>query len=54
MKMLLILAKALEKQKFNFNRSVLFHMKTRADLKYFVNDCSSNSGKLNLNLNYNH
>ena len=28
-----------QKQKFNFSRSALFHMKTRVYLKYFVNDC---------------
>ena len=27
-----------EKQKLNFSRSELFHMKTRVCLKYFVND----------------
>ena len=30
--------KALEKQKLNFSRSALPHMKTRVSLKYFVND----------------
>ena len=39
MKVLSILAKSLEKQEVNFSRSTLFHMKTRVDLKYFVNDC---------------
>ena len=39
MKILLMLAKTLEKQKLNFSCSVLFHMKTRVSLKYFVNDC---------------
>ena len=28
-----------EKQKLNFFRSALFHMKSRVCLKYFVNDC---------------
>ena len=40
MKILLILAKTLEKQKLNFSRIALFHIKTRLSLKYFVNDCS--------------
>ena len=40
MKILLTLAKTLEKQKLNFSRSELFHMKTRVSLKYHVNDCS--------------
>ena len=31
--------KLVEKQKLNFSRSALFHMKTRDKLKYFVNDC---------------
>ena len=35
--------KALEKQKLNFSRRALFHMKTRVSLKYFVNDCSFKS-----------
>ena len=39
MKVLPILAKNFEKQKLNFSRSALFHMKTRVNLKYFVNDC---------------
>ena len=39
MKVLLILAKPLEKHKLNFSHSALFHMKTIASLKYFVNDC---------------
>ena len=39
MKVLLILAKTLEKQKLNFACSAPFHMKTRASLKYFVNEC---------------
>ena len=38
MKILLILAKALEKQKLNFACSALFHIKTRVNLKYFVDD----------------
>ena len=29
-----------EKQKLNFSRSGLLHIKTRVYLKYFVNDCS--------------
>ena len=41
MKILLILAKIIEKQKLNFSCSALFHMKTRVSLKYFVNDCTS-------------
>ena len=40
MNVLLILAKAFEKQKLNFSRGALFHMKTRVRLKYFVGDCS--------------
>ena len=40
MKILLILAKTLEKQELNFSRSALFHMKTRVSLRYFMNDCS--------------
>ena len=39
-KILSILAKALEKQKLNFSRSELFRMETRISLKYFVNGCS--------------
>ena len=39
MKILLLLAKAIEKQKLNSSRSGLFHMKTRVSLKYLVNDC---------------
>ena len=31
-----------KKQKLNFSRSALFHMKTRVSLKYFVNDCCYN------------
>ena len=38
MKILLIPAKTLEKQKSNISHSALFHMKTRVGLKYFVND----------------
>ena len=38
MKILLILAKTLGKQKLNFRHSTLFHMQTRVSLKYFVND----------------
>ena len=38
MKILLIQAKSLEKQKLNFSRIALFHMKTRVSLKHFVND----------------
>ena len=30
--------KPLKKQKLNFSRSALFHLKTRVSLKYFVND----------------
>ena len=33
--------KSPEKQKLNFSRSALFHMKSRACLKCFVSDCSS-------------
>ena len=39
MKILLLLAKAIEKQTLNSSRSGLFHMKTRVSLKYLVNDC---------------
>ena len=39
MKLLLIVAKPFEKQKSNFSRNALFHMKTRVSLKYFGNDC---------------
>ena len=39
MKILLLLAKAIEKQKLNSSCSGLFHMKTRVSLKYLVNDC---------------
>ena len=38
-KILSALVKHPEKQKLNFSRSALFHMKTRVCLKYFVNDC---------------
>ena len=38
-KILLILAKTIEKPKLNFSRWALFHMKTRVSLKYFVNYC---------------
>ena len=31
----------IEKQKLNFSRIVLFHMKNRVCLKYFLNDCGS-------------
>ena len=34
-----ILAKNFGKQKLNFSRRALFHMKTRVCLKYFVHDC---------------
>ena len=40
MKILFTLAKTLEKQKLNFSRNALLHVKTRVTLKYFVNDCS--------------
>ena len=46
MKILLILGKTLEKQKLNFSRSALFHMKTGVSLKYFVNDCKMRSNCL--------
>ena len=39
MNILLLLAKTLEKQKSNFPHTAVFHMKTKASLKYFVNDC---------------
>ena len=38
-KLLLILAKSIEKEKVNVSRSVIFLMKTRVSLKYFVNTC---------------
>ena len=44
MKIFLILPKALEKQKLNISRSALVHIKTRAGLKYFVNDCRFEQG----------
>ena len=34
-----MLPKTTEKQTFNFSRSVLFYMKTRVCLKYFVHHC---------------
>ena len=40
MKFLSILAKTSLKQRMNFSRSVLFHMKISACLKYFVRDWS--------------
>ena len=40
MNILLIKQETLEKQKVNFSRSVLFYIKPRATLKYFVNDRS--------------
>ena len=39
-KILSVLVKSPEKQKLNFSRSALFHMKTGVCLKYFDNDCS--------------
>ena len=39
MKILLILLKTLEKEKLDFSRSALFHMKTRVSLIYSANDC---------------
>ena len=36
MKVLLILAETIKKQKLNFSRYVLFHIKTRVSLKYFM------------------
>ena len=38
MKILLMLAKTLEKQKLNFSRSALFHMKTRVSIKTGISD----------------
>ena len=32
--------KTLEKQKFNFSRSALFHMKTRISLKFQIWNCN--------------
>ena len=40
MKILLTLAKTLEKQKLNFSCRALFYLKVTVSLKYFVNDCS--------------
>ena len=37
MKILLVLIQSPEKQKLNFSRNALFHMKTSVCLKYFVN-----------------
>ena len=39
MKILSILEKTSGKQKLNFARSALIHMKTRVSRKHFVNDC---------------
>ena len=47
-KFLLLLGKTLEKQKLNFSRSVLFNMKTRVSLKYFVNNSNSIQTSSNL------
>ena len=47
-KFLLLLGKTLEKQKLNFSRSVLFNMKTRVSLKYFVNKSNSIQTSSNL------
>ena len=47
-----------EKQKLNFSRSALYHMKTRVGLKYFVHDClqkqcfASNLPQLSSNMIY--
>ena len=38
MKILLIIAKTLEKQKLDFSRSALCRMKARVSLRHFVND----------------
>ena len=38
MEILSVLEKSPEKWKLNFSRSALFHMKSKAGLKYFVND----------------
>ena len=35
-------SEAREKWKLNFSQCVLFHMKTRVRLKYFVNNCMYN------------
>ena len=49
MKILLILAKALQKQKSNFSQNALFHMKTRlVSLKYFLNDSGSHRRRLDV------
>ena len=37
-------SKKRKKEKFNFSRSFLFHMKTRVYLKYFVHDCTWKQG----------
>ena len=43
-KVLLILAKTFEKQKFDFSRSALFHMGTRVSLKYtYLLNCPRNN-----------
>ena len=52
MKILSILAKTAEKEKLNFSRSVLFHMKTRLCLKYYGNGCSLI--KQNVGVSHNH
>ena len=39
MKVLLTLAKTSSKQKLKFSRIALFRIKTRVNVKYFVNDC---------------
>ena len=39
-KSLLILAKALEKQKLKLPHSALCHVKIRVSLRYFENDCT--------------
>ena len=42
--------KTLEKQKLNFSRSALFHMKTRVkifSLKYFEDDCRCKNLRMN-------
>ena len=41
MKIVLILPKISLKIKLNLSRSVIFHIKTRVNLKFFVNDCIS-------------
>ena len=40
-KILLILAKNVEKQKLNFSHSALLYMKSRVSLNYFVKNCQS-------------